>query len=172
MCKHEARQLRIPRDAIVGLEYGLQSCRQILYWLSHQGSPNMFTCCCSVKSYLTLCDPMNDSMPGFPVLCYHTEFAQTHIQWVSDAIQPSDPLSSPSPHALNLSQHQGLFQWVGSSHQVAKVLELQHQSFQLMFRIDCLYDWLVWSPCCLRDSQESSPAPQFESINSFLIHLF
>ena len=59
------------------------------------------------------------------------ELAQTHVHWVSDAVQPSHPLSSPSPHALNLSQHQGLFKWVGSSHQVAKVLEfqLQHQSF-------------------------------------------
>ena len=67
--------------------------------------------------------------------------------------------SSPSPPAFSLSQHQGLFQWVGSSHQVAKVLELQlqHQSFQWIFRTDFLYNWLVWSPCSSRDSQESSP---------------
>ena len=76
----------------------------------------------------------------FPVLHHRPEFAQTHVNWVSDAIQPSHPLSSPSPPALNLSQHQGLFQWVGSSHQVAKVLELQlqYQSFQWIFRVDFL----------------------------------
>ena len=84
--------------------------------------------CCSVaKSCPTPCDPMNCSMPGFPVLHYLPEFAQTHVHWICDAIQPSHPLSSPSPLALNLSQYQGLFLWVGSSHQVAKVLELQLQ---------------------------------------------
>ena len=88
------------------------------------------------------------------------ELAQTHVHRVSDAIQPPHPLSSPSPPAFNLSQHQGLFRWVSSSHQVSKVLELQlqHQSFQWIFRTDFLYDWLVWSPCCPRDCQESSPA--------------
>ena len=86
-------------------------------------------CCCSRP---TLCDPMDCSTPGFPVLHYLLEFAQTHVHQVSDAIQPSHPLSSPSPPALSLSQHQGLSQWVDSSHQVAKGLELhlQHQSFQ------------------------------------------
>ena len=84
------------------------------------------------RSCPTLCDPMNRSMPGLPVHHHLLESTQTHVHWVSDAIQPSYPLSSPSPPALNLSQHQGLFQWVSSSHQVAKVLEfqLQHQSFQ------------------------------------------
>ena len=76
--------------------------------------------------------------------CHHQllEFTQTHVHWVGDAIQPSHPLSSPSPLAFNLAQHQGLFRWVGSSHQVAKVLEfqlqLQHQSFQWTFRTDFL----------------------------------
>ena len=95
------------------------------------------------ESCLTLCDPMNCSMLGFPVLHHLLEFAQTHIHWISDAIQPSHPLLPPSLLALNLSQHQCLFQWVGSLHQVAKVLELQpqHQSFQeysglISFRID------------------------------------
>ena len=81
--------------------------------------------------------------PSFPVLHYLSEFAQTHVHWVNDAIQPSHSLLPTSPPALNLSQHQGLFQWVSSSHQVAKVLELQlqHQSFQktlrlIFFRID------------------------------------
>ena len=72
---------------------------------------------------------------------------------------------------FNLSQHQGLFQWVGSSHQVAKVLELQHQSFQGIFRVDFLEDWLVCSPCCPRDFQEFSPTPQFKSINSLPLSL-
>ena len=69
----------------------------------------------------------------------------------------SCPLSSPSPSASNLAQHQGLFQWVSSLHQVAKVLELQlkHQSFQWIFRVDFLFDGLLWSPCSPRDSQES-----------------
>ena len=80
-------------------------------------------------------------------------------------LEPSHPLSPPSPPAINLSQHQGLFQWVGFSHQVAKVLELQlqHQSFQWIFRVDFLYDWLVWSPCSPRDSQESSPTKSISS---------
>ena len=75
-----------------------------------------------------------------PVLHYPPEFAQTHVHWVSDAIQLSHPLSSPSPPVFNLSQHQGLFQWVGSWHQVAKVLELQlqYQSFQWILRVDFL----------------------------------
>ena len=69
----------------------------------------------------TLCDPMNCSTPGLPVHHLLPEFTQTHVHLVSDAIQPSHPLSSPSPPALSLSQHQGLFQWVSSSHQLAKV---------------------------------------------------
>ena len=79
-----------------------------------------------------LCDPMNRSMPGLPVHHQLPEFTQSHVHWIGDAIQPSHPLLSPSPPALNLSQHQGLFRWVSSLHQVAKVLEfqLQHQSFQ------------------------------------------
>ena len=96
-----------------------------------------------------LCNPMDCSMPGFPVHHQLPELAQTHVLQVSDAIQPSHLLSSPSSPAFSLSQHQGLFQWVSSSHQVAKVLELQlqHQPFQWIFRIDFLYDWLRWSPC-------------------------
>ena len=81
---------------------------------------------------LTLCDPIDCSTPSLPVHHQLLELTQTHFHWVSDAIQPSHPLSSPSPPAPNPSQHQDLFQWVGSSHQVAKLLEfqLQHQSFQ------------------------------------------
>ena len=88
----------------------------------------VYLLCCSVaKSCLILWDPMNCSTPGFPVLHYFLEIAQTHFHWVSDAIQPSHTLSPPSPFAFNLSQYQSLFQWVGSSCQVDKVLELQLQ---------------------------------------------
>ena len=91
---------------------------------------------------------MDCSMPGFLVHHQVPELTQTHVHWISDAIQPSLPLLSSSPPAFNLSQHQGLFLQLGSSHQVAKVLELQiqHQSFQWIFRTNILYNWLVWSP--------------------------
>ena len=120
------------------------------------------------QSCPTLCNPMNCSMPGLPVHRQLLEFTQTHVHRVGDAIQPSHPLSSPSLPASNPSQHQGLFQWINPSHEVAKVLEfqLQHQSFQWTPRTDILQDGLVGSPCSPRDSQESSPAPQFKSINS------
>ena len=92
------------------------------------------------QSCPTLCNLMNCSMPGLPVHHQLLESTQALVHWVGDAIQPSHPLSSPSPPALNLSQHQGLFKWVSSSHQVAKVLEfqLQHQSFQWTPRTDLL----------------------------------
>ena len=97
------------------------------------------------QSCPTLCDPMDCSMPGFPVHHKLLEFTQTHVHWVGDAIQPSHPLSFPSLPACTLSQHQGLLKWVSSSRQVAKVLEfqLQHQSFPWIFRADFLrMDWL------------------------------
>ena len=123
------------------------------------------------QSCPTLCDPMIHSTPGLPVHHQFPEFTQTHVHRVSDAIQPSHPLSSPSPPAPNLSQHQSLFQWVNSSQEVAKVLEfqLQHHSFQRNARVDLLQNGLVGSPCSLRDSQESSPTPQFKSINSSML---
>ena len=123
------------------------------------------------KKGIVLWDPMHCSSPGFPVLHYLPELAQTHVHWVGDAIQPSRPLSSLSSLALSLSEHQGLFQWVGSSHQVAKVLELQleHQSFQWIFRVDFLKDGLVFSLshlpllkslscCCWTPAVSISPA--------------
>ena len=114
---------------------------------------------------------MDCSMPGLPVHHQLPELEQTHVHPVSDAMQPSHSLSSPSPPAFNLFQHQGLFKWVSSSHQVAKILEfqLQHQSFQWLFRTDFLYDGLVGSPCSPRDSQESSPTSQFKNINSSVL---
>ena len=98
------------------------------------------------QSCLTLCSPIDCRLPcPSPTL----ELVQTHVHRVSDGIQPSHPLSSPSPPAFNFSQHQGVLQWVSSSHQVDKVLELQlqHQSFQWIFKTDFLYDGLFWSPC-------------------------
>ena len=96
---------------------------------------------------------------------------QTNVHRVSDAIQPSHSLSSPSPPAPNPSQHQSLFQCVSSSHEVAKVLEfqLQHHSLQRNPRADLLQNGLVGSPCSPRDSQESSPTPQFKNINSSVL---
>ena len=92
------------------------------------------------QSCPTLCDPMNSSVPGILVHHQLLESTQTHVHWGGDAVQPSYPLLTPSPPALNLSQHQGLLKWVSPSYQVAKVLEfqLQHQSFQLTPRIDLL----------------------------------
>ena len=88
-------------------------------------------------------------------------------------ISPSYPLPPHSPFAFNFSQHQGLFQWVSSLYQVAKVMELQlqHQSFHWIFRVNFLQDWLVWSPCSPSDYQESSLASQFESIDSSSLSL-
>jgi len=116
---------------------------------------------------------MDYSMPGFSNHHQLLELAQTHVHQVGDAIQPSHSLSPASPPVFNLSQKQGLFQWVSSSHQVAKVLEfqLQHQLFQQIFRTDFLYDGLVGSPCSPRDSQESSPTPQFKTINSLMLSI-
>ena len=118
------------------------------------------------QSCPTLCDPVNHSTPGLPVYHQLPEFTQTQVHRVSDAIQPSHPLSSlllpPIPPSISL------FQWVNSSHEVAKVLEfqLQHHSFQRNPRADLLQNGLVGSPCSPRDSQESSPTPHFKSINS------
>ena len=123
-----------------------------------------YYCCSVTKSCTTLCNAMDCSKPGFPVLHYH-KLMSVGSMMLSNHLILCHPSSPP---ALNLSQHQGLFQWVSSSHQVVKVLELQlqHQSFQWIFRTDFLYNWLIWSPCSPRDSQESSPTPQFKSISS------
>ena len=111
--------------------------------------------------------PHELSMRGFPVHYQIPELGQTHVHWVGDAMQLSHPLSSSSPPAFNLSQHQGLFKWVSSSHHMANVLklQLQYQSFQWISMVWFplgLTGLFSWSP---RDSQESSPVPQFKSIN-------
>ena len=141
----------------------LCSQNQILFWKDPNVLLGSFSSCHSVHvthSCPTLCHPMDCSTPGLPVYHQPPELAQTYLHWVGGDIQPSHPLSSPSPPAFSLSQHQGLFKWVCSSHQVAKLLklQLQHQSTQWMFRTDP------------RDSQESSPTPQFFSATLTSIH--
>ena len=124
------------------------------------------------QSCPTLCNSMDCSMLGIPVHHQLLKLTEAHVHQVSDAIQPSHPLLSPVPPAFNLSQHQGLFQWLSSSHQVDKVLEfqLQHQPFQWIIRTDYQQDSLIWGPCRPRDSQESSPTPHFKSINSSVLN--
>ena len=129
------------------------------------------------QSCPTLCNPMNHSTPGLPVHHQLPEFTQTHARRVGDAIQPSHPLSSPSPPAPNPSQHQGLFQWVNSSHEVSEVLEFQteHQSFQWTPRTDLLQDGLVGSPCIQHynspptySARSSPPQEELPSITLWL----
>ena len=110
------------------------------------GWKSMLVLFSSVSVGPTVCDPMDCSTPGLPVHHQLPEFTQTHVHRVGDAIQLSHPLSSPSSPAFNLSQHQGLFKWVSSSHQEAKVLESQHQPLQSLIikrRPDRLNSWLI-----------------------------
>ena len=132
---------RLTEGEIGSCSNGWGHAQQILIRFSVDGwscVPSLLFQSSSVQSCLILCNPMDYSMSGLPVHHQLPEFSQTHVRWVGDVIQPSYPLSSPSPPALNLSQHQGLFKWVSSLHQVAKVLEfwLQHQSFQSTPRTD------------------------------------
>ena len=122
------------------------------------------------QSCPTVCDPMNRSTPGLPVHHQLPEFTQTHVHRVGDAIQPSHPLSSPSPSAPNPSQHQSLFQSQlftsgGQSIRVsasASVLPMNTQDWSPL-------GWTDWISCSPRDSQESSPTPQFKSISSLAL---
>ena len=126
------------------------------------------------QSCLTLCDPMNRSMSGLPVHHQLPEFTQIHAHWVGDAIQPSHPLSSPSPPAFNLSHIRAF-----SNESVLHIRWPKCLSFSLYIcpsneysgLISFIINWVVWSPYSSRDSQESSPTPQFKSINS-LAHKF
>ena len=125
-------------------------------WKAHSSDSAPGSCCClDAQLCPTLCDPMDCSTPGLPVPHHVPELAQVHVHCIGDAVRPSHPLTPSSPSALNLSQHQGLFQWIVCSHQMTKILELQaqHQTLQWIFRVDLPQDWLVWSPCCPSDFQ-------------------
>ena len=125
------------------------------------------------QSCPTLCSLIDCSMPGFSIYHQLPELTQTHVHRVGDAIQPSLPLSFLSPSTFSLSQHQGLFKWVSSSHQVAKELEfqLQHQSFQWIFRTDSFR--IYWFDLlAVQGTLESSPTPQFKSINYLALSFF
>ena len=122
------------------------------------------------------CSVMSDSLwphglqhNRFPCPLPNPTACSNSVYQVRITLKPAHPLSSPSPPAFNLSRHQSVFKWVSYSRQVAKVLELQHQSLQWTFRTDFLYDWLVSSSCSPRDFQESSPTPQLKSINSSVL---
>ena len=118
---------------------------------------------------MTLCNSMDCSTPGFPVCQQLPELVQTHVHWVDDGIQPSHPLLSPSPPAFNLSQHQGLFQWVSSSHQVAKILELQLQL--ISFRTDWFYLLAVLGTLKSLLQQHSSKASILQHSTFFIFQL-
>ena len=117
---------------------------------------------------LTLCYPMDCSMPGLPVHHQLLEFTQTHVHWVSDAIQPSHPLSSPSPPAFNLFQHQGLFQWVSSSHEVAKSIGVSASASVLLMNIQ---DWfpLGWTGLIFLQSKGLSRVLQHHSSKASIL---
>ena len=148
------------------LNQGLLTCRWILYQLSYQIS--------SVQNSHSVVSPRTAAHQASLSITNSGSLLKLMSQLVGDLIdclpppQPSHPLLSPSPPAFDPSGNQGLFQLVRSLHQVAKVLQfgLQHQSFQLIFRTDFIQDGLVGSPCSPRESQDSSPTPQFKSINS------
>ena len=142
--KHDIQEKKLLSPALRSQVQGLAARPQ--KWSPEiRSSPELTDCLGSVQFgsvthlCLALCSPMDCSTPGLPVHHQLLEFTQTHVHRVGDATQPSHPLLSPSP-AFKLSQHQGLFQWVSSSHEVARVLEfqLQHQSFQWIFRTDLL----------------------------------
>ena len=149
MSKKERKKSAFPKINSRGGKKKVWSPEKHLFHMHKESSLNTFLHCSQFSSVaqlcLTLCDSMDCSTPGFPVHHQLPGLTQTHVHWAGDDIQPSHPLSSPSPPAFNVSQYQGLFQRVCSSNQVAKVLELklQHQSFQGIFRTDFLKDWLV-----------------------------
>ena len=139
------QRCNILKKAELWRQYKIGSCQGLVEkekWIG--GSQRIFRavklfCCCSAtKLCPTLCDPMDYSTPGLSVPQHLPKFAQVHVHHICDAIQPSHLLMPSSPSALNLSQHQGLFQWVSCLPQMTTILEfqLQHQSFQRIFRVD------------------------------------
>ena len=114
-----------------------------LHTISHVSHTHQFSSV--TQSCPTLCDPMDYSTPGLPVHRSLLEFTQTHVHWISDAIQPSHPRLSPSSPAFNLFQHQGLFKWVSSSHQVSKVLEFQLKLIHIYTHKNTLTHLHAWN---------------------------
>ena len=145
---------------------GNNSCRRIGTWWFYSNTLSSVQFSSVAQSCLILCNPMGCSTSSFPVHHQLPELAQTQVHWVGDAIQPSHPVI-PFSYCFQSFPASGSF----PMSQLAKVLELQpqHQSFQWILRTDFLQDWLVWSPCSPGDSQESSLAPQFKSINSVVL---
>ena len=130
-------------------------------------------CCLFTKLYPTPCDSMDCSTPGFPVLQYLPEFAQTHVHWVGGTSHPSHPLSPLSPPALNLSQYQSLLQWAGSFTSGGQNIRASTSSAVLTMNIQGWFPvgLAVWTPCGPKDSQESSPAPELKNISSLMFSL-
>ena len=167
--KNQRNYLKIKHYTSLGYSEGYQS--QTAQQMS--SLPRECRSCSVTKPCLTFCNPMDCGTPGFPVLHCLPEFAQSQVHWVDDAIQPSHPLY---PLLLLPSIFPSIR--VFSNELVLcirqpKVLELQFQPqfFQWIFRVDFIYHWLTWSPCCWRDSWESSPAPHFESFSSSALSL-
>ena len=122
------------------------------------------------QSCPNLCDPMNRSTPGLPVHHHLPDFTQTHVHWLGDAIQPSHPLSSPSPPAPNPSQHQSLFHWVNSSHEVAKVIRVSALASVLPMNIQDWFPLGLTGLILQSKGLKSSPASQFKSISSSVLN--
>ena len=152
--------------SLIHLQYNFEHSRDNSNFTFFHVDKFLFNSVQSLSRVWLFWDPMNLSMPGFPVHHQLSEFTQTHVHWVSDAIQPSHPLLSPSPPALNLSQHQGLFKWVSSLHQMAKVLEFQLQHHPGLISLG----WPGWISLQSKGlSRGSSPTPQFKSISSSVL---
>ena len=136
--------------------------------LNVHNSQNSCYCCCPVAKLCSTLWPQGMQPTRLPCPPLSPRVCSNSCPL---SIQPSHSLPLPSPLTFSLSQNQGLFQWVGSFRQVTKILELRYQSFQWIFRVNFLWDWLVGSLCCLRDPQEFCPAPQFKSISSSILIL-
>ena len=153
------------------LNYDTNCCDLFSFWDDYIFKIMISVVAVQLLSCVWLCQSHGLQHASFPLLHYLLEFAQTHAHWVDDAIPTILSSVAPSPFAFNFSQHQGLFQWVKlftpggqSTGALASALPI--------VRADFLEDWLIWSPCSPKDAQESSPAPQIESINSSALSLF
>ena len=143
-----------------------------IFWLEFSFTEDfsLITHCLVSKSRPTLCDPMDYSTPGFPVLHHLPELAQTHVHWVGDAIQPSCPVILISSCLQSFpASGSFLMNWLFVSGGQSTGASASASGLPMNIQVDFLQDWLVWSPCSPRDSQESSPEPQYKSINSLVL---